>query len=114
MAKEAKETGSVRDWTAKHAGKHVSAAKTYLQKLGQAEDMHDRLHAHAEFVHKHVEMCHERAKALSDVVAAASSFIGACVSVLHVNKNLRDIARKSPTHEKSHEEGRKQHWKTAL
>ena len=108
MAK--KEATSFRSWTAGHATKHFTAASTYIEKLSQSADVHDRLHAHAEFVHKHIDMCHERAKALSDVVAAASNLMGACVSVLHWHKHLRNTARNSPGFRQTGEEGTKRHY----
>lgn len=103
-------------WGMDHATKHVQAASTYVQKLSQAADVHDRLHAHAEFLQIHIDMCHERTQKLTDAVAAASSLVGACVQVLHWNKQLRQIARNSPHYEKTGvektaEKAEKHHWK---
>ncbi len=103
-------TKQVTAWGMDHATKHVKAASTYVQKLSQAADVHDRVHAHAEFVHRHIEMCHERAKVLTDAVAAASNFMGACVSMLHWNKHLRDMARTSPTYKETGGEGQRRDW----
>ena len=82
----------------RHATKHANAASTYVQKLSQAGDLHDRFKAHAEFVHMHIDMCNERAKMLSDAVGVATNFMSAFVSILHRRKLLDEMpTRNSPT-----------------
>jgi hypothetical protein len=84
-------------WGRNHASQHATNASNYLQKLGRAADVHDRLKAHAEFIHTHLAMCNERANLLSQATAAAGDIMGALVSVLHRRKLLDDMAtRNSP------------------
>jgi hypothetical protein len=82
-------------WGMSHATKHATATSTYVQKLSQAADMHDRFKAHAEFVHMHIDMCNERAKVLSDAVAVAGNLMGAFVSILHRRKLLDEMATRN-------------------
>jgi hypothetical protein len=112
MAKETEPFTWTR-WGITHANKHATAASTYLQKLSQATDLHDRAKAHAEFVQMHIDMCNERAKVLSDAVAAASNFMGAFVPLLQRHKHLHNMARNSPTFREIDGEERKRNWSAA-
>jgi hypothetical protein len=109
MAKEA-EPFTWTGWGMNHAKKHTTAASTYLHKLSQAGDLHDRAKAHAEFVQMHIDMCNERATKLSEAVAAASNFMGAFVSLLQRRQHLDDLARNSPSYKETGREGRKRNW----
>jgi hypothetical protein len=85
-------------WGIHHAARHANVASNYLQKLGQAADVHDRLKAHAEFVHTHLAMCNERANLLSQAAAAAGDIMGGVVSLLYRRKLFDDMGtRNSPT-----------------
>jgi len=109
MAKEA-EPFTWTGWGMNHAKKHATAASTYLHKLSQAGDLHDRAKAHAEFVQMHIDMCNERATKLSEAVAAASNFMGVFVSLLQRRQHLDDLARNSPSYKETGREGRKRNW----
>jgi len=109
MAKET-EPFTWTGWATSHATKHATAASTYLQKLSQATDLHDRAKAHAEFVQMHIDMCNERAKLFSDAVAATSNFMSAFVSILQRHKHLHNMARNSPTFSEIGGDERKSSW----
>jgi hypothetical protein len=73
-------------WGIHHSAQHANVGSNYLQKLGQAADVHDRLKAHAEFVHAHLAMCNERANLLSQLATAAGDIMGGVVALLYRRK----------------------------
>jgi hypothetical protein len=87
-----------------HARKHVAAAFTFTQKIGQASDLQDRMRVHAEHAQMHIDLFNERAKELSDVMAVAGNLMGAVVGQLHRHKNIRDMERKSSAHKPADDE----------
>jgi hypothetical protein len=80
-------------WGLTQAADYATAASTYLHRLKQARDLHDRALAHAEFVKMQIEKCDERAKELSDALAAADNFVGDFVSLFR--RKRRSSAKRS-------------------